>query len=156
MHIHIIAIGQKMPSWVYDACDDYLKRLPPELKLSTKELPLIKRGKNADIARIKRDECRSIVEALPKACRLVAMEVSAKKISTEVLADNLGSWMQQGQDVVIAIGGPDGFTDEFLAQADQKISLSAMTFPHPLVRVVVVEQLYRAWSILNNHPYHRA
>lgn len=145
-----------MPAWVYDACGDYLKRLPNEFKLSTKELPLLKRGKNADIARIKRDECNSILEALPRDCCLVALDVGGKKLSTEKLADNLNNWMQQGQDVAIVIGGPDGFTDEFLVQADQKISLSEMTFPHPLVRVIIVEQLYRAWSILNNHPYHRA
>ena len=124
MHITLIAVGQKMPSWVYTACDDFIKRLPAELKLSVKELPLIKRGKNPDLARIKRDECRSILDALPKNALLVALEVTGKSMSTEQLAGRLGDWMQQGQDVAIVIGGPDGFTQEFLARATQKISLS--------------------------------
>ncbi len=155
MRIHILAIGQKMPAWVNTACDDYAKRLPPELRLSTRELPLIKRGKNADIARIKRDECQQLLDAVPKNCRLIALDVAGKKLSTEKLAAHLGDWMQQGRDIAIAIGGPDGFTPDFLQQAEMKISLSDMTFPHPLVRVMLTEQLYRAWSILNNHPYHR-
>ena len=144
-----------MPAWVNTACDDYAKRLPPELKLGTRELPLIKRGKNADIARIKRDECRQLLDAVPKNSRLIALDVAGKKLSTEKLAAHLDDWMQQGQDIAIAIGGPDGFTREFLQQVGMSISLSDMTFPHPLVRVILTEQLYRAWSILANHPYHR-
>jgi 23S rRNA (pseudouridine1915-N3)-methyltransferase len=156
VHIHIIAVGQKMPAWVYTACDDYIKRLPQEIDLKVKEIALIKRGKNPDIERIKRDECNSIIAAMPKDCDLVALEVTGKKLSTEQLATELNNWMQQGRDIAIVIGGPDGFSSELLARARQKISLSDMTFPHPLVRIVIVEQLYRAWSVLNNHPYHRA
>ncbi len=155
MHIHIVAIGQKMPAWVQAGCKDYSKRLPAELKLSVRELPLIKRGKNADIERIKRDECQALLDAAPKNSRLIALEVSGQAFSTEKLAGYLQDWMQQGQDIAIAIGGPDGFTADFLRQAQMKISLSAMTFPHPLVRVILVEQLYRAWTIVQGHPYHR-
>ena len=156
MHIHLIAVGQKMPAWVVQACDDYLKRLPRELQLNTIEVPLIKRGKNPDIQRIVRDESRRIMESVPAGCSLVALDVKGRKVSTEKLATTLNNWMQQGNDIAIVIGGPDGLSDELLQQAEQTLSLSDMTFPHPLVRIVIIEQLYRAWSILNNHPYHRA
>ena len=156
MHIHLIAVGQKMPAWVDQACRDYLKRLPRELQLHTIEVPLIKRGKNPDIQRIIRDESRKVLDALPAGCSLVALDVNGKKVSTEKLAATLDNWMQQGRDIAIAIGGPDGFSTELLQQSGQILSLSDMTFPHPLVRIILIEQLYRAWSLLNNHPYHRA
>ena len=156
MHIHLIAVGQKMPAWVDQACTDFLKRLPRELQLNTIEVPLLKRGKNPDIQRIIRDESRKVLDAIPAGCSLVALDVKGSRISTEKLATTLDNWMQQGQDIAIVIGGPDGLSNELLQQADQAVSLSDMTFPHPLVRVIIVEQLYRAWSILNNHPYHRA
>ena len=156
MRIHLIAVGQKMPTWVVQASDDYLKRLPRELRINTVEVPLIKRGKNPDIARIVRDESRRVLNAVPAGCSLVALDVAGRTLTTEALAASLDNWMQQGRDIAIVIGGPDGLSGELLRQADQTLSLSAMTFPHPLVRIIIVEQLYRAWSILNNHPYHRA
>ncbi len=145
-----------MPAWVNQACDDYLTRLPRELQLNTIEVPLIKRGKNPDIQRIVRDESRKVMQSIPAGCSLVALDVKGRKVSTEQLATTLNHWMQQGNDIAIVIGGPDGLSDELLQQAGQTLSLSDMTFPHPLVRIVIIEQLYRAWSILNNHPYHRA
>ena len=145
-----------MPAWVNQACDDYLTRLPRELQLNTIEVPLIKRGKNPDIQRIVRDESRKVMESIPAGCSLVALDVKGRKVSTEKLATTLNNWMQQGNDIAIVIGGPDGLSDELLQQAEQTMSLSDMTFPHLLVRIVIIEQLYRAWSILNNHPYHRA
>lgn len=156
MHIHLIAVGQKMPAWVDQACADFLKRLPRELQFNTTEVPLLKRGKNPDIQRIVRDESKKVLEAIPAGCRLVALDVKGSRISTEKLATTLDNWMQQGQDIAIVIGGPDGLSDELLQRADPALSLSDMTFPHPLVRIIIVEQLYRAWSILNHHPYHRA
>ena len=156
MHIYLIAVGQKMPAWVSMACSDYQKRLPRELQFSMIEVPLIKRGKNPDIQRIVRDESRAILQSVPQGSRVVVLEAGARQLTTEKLAAALKSWMQQGQDIAIIIGGPDGLSSELLQQADQTISLSAMTFPHPLVRIIMMEQLYRAWSILNNHPYHRA
>lgn len=145
-----------MPAWVDQACADFLKRLPRELQLNTIEVPLLKRGKNPDIQRIVRDESRKVLDAIPAGSSLVALDVKGSRISTEKLAITLDNWMQQGRDIAIVIGGPDGLSNELLQQADQAVSLSDMTFPHPLVRVIIVEQLYRAWSILNNHPYHRA
>lgn len=144
-----------MPAWVDAACADFIKRLPPELKLNQILIPTIKRGKNADIQRIIRDESRNLLAAVPAHCQLVALDVQGKRMTTEKFSSILHNWMQQGHDVALIIGGPDGVSEELLQQAALKISLSDLTFPHPLVRVIVVEQLYRAWSILNNHPYHR-
>ena len=156
MHIYLIAVGQKMPVWVTQACDDYQKRLPRELRINTIEVPLIKRGKNPDIQRIVRDESRKVLSAAPAGCRLIALDVRGKQLTTETLAESLDGWMRQGGDIASVFGGPDGLSNELLQQADQCLSLSGMTFPHPLVRIIVIEQLYRAWSVLNNHPYHRA
>jgi len=156
VHIHLIAVGQKLPAWVYQACDEYIKRLPRELQLKTIEVPLIKRGKNPDLKRIRKDESRKLIQAIPSACTLVALDVKGSRVTTEKLATTLDQWIQHGKDIAIVIGGPDGLSDLLLQQADQKLSLSDMTFPHPLVRIIIVEQLYRAWSILNHHPYHRA
>jgi 23S rRNA (pseudouridine1915-N3)-methyltransferase len=156
VHIYLVAVGQKMPAWVNQACDEYLKRLPHELQITVIEVPLIKRGKNPDIPRIIRDEGRKVLQSMPAGSRLVALDVKGKKVSTAKLASSLDNWMQQGQDITMVIGGPDGLSDEVLQQAQHRLSLSEMTFPHPLVRIIIVEQLYRAWSILNNHPYHRA
>lgn len=145
-----------MPEWVDLASNDFIKRLPAEIKINSILLPLIKRGKNPDIPRIIRDESRKILAAKPKGSLLVVLDVLGKSIDTMKLSSMLDNWMQQGQDISIVIGGPDGVSDELLAEASVKLSLSALTFPHTLARVVLLEQIYRAWSILNNHPYHRA
>lgn len=145
-----------MPDWVEVASNDYARRLPAEIQINAILLPLIKRGKNPDIPRTIRDESRKILAAVPKGSLLVVLDVVGKSISTMKLSAILEGWLQQAQDVSIVIGGPDGVSDELLAQASLKLSLSALTFPHPLVRVILLEQIYRAWSILNNHPYHRA
>ena len=145
-----------MPEWVDLASNDFIKRLPAEIKINSILLPLIKRGKNPDIPRIIRDESRKILAAKPKDSLLVVLDVLGKSIDTMKLSSMLDNWMQQGQDISIVIGGPDGVSDELLAEASVKLSLSALTFPHTLARVVLLEQIYRAWSILNNHPYHRA
>ncbi len=156
MQIHLIAIGHKMPVWVDQACDDYIRRLPVEIRINTVSLPLIKRGKNADIRRIVRDESRKLLAAVPDNSLPVVLDVAGQSLSTAKLATLLDNWLLQGQNIALIIGGPDGVSDELLAKVQLKISLSALTFPHTLIRVMLVEQLYRAWSILNNHPYHRA
>ena len=145
-----------MPSWVYQACDEYIKRLPPELQFKTIEVPLIKRGKNADMKRICRDESRKLIAAVPSGCALIALDVQGRRVTTEQLATRLNQWIEQGKDIALFVGGPDGLSDELLQQAEQRLSLSDLTFPHPLVRIIIVEQLYRAWSIISHHPYHRA
>ena len=145
-----------MPEWVELASNDFIKRLPAEIKINSILLPLIKRGKNPDIPRIIRDESRKILTAVPKGSQLVVLDVLGKSVTTMKLSVMLDTWIQQGQDISIVIGGPDGVSDELLSAASVKLSLSALTFPHTLAKVVLLEQIYRAWSILNNHPYHRA
>lgn len=156
MRIHLITIGNKTPDWVNEACNDYLKRFTGDPKITLLELPLAKRGKNPDIKRLVDDEGKKILSAVHAGSLLVVLDVKGSVISTEQLSEKLNQWMQQGRDVVLVIGGPDGLSDEVLQLADLKLSFSALTFPHTLIRVMLVEQLYRAWSILNNHPYHRA
>lgn len=145
-----------MPAWVEEASLDFIKRMPAEIKINSILLPLIKRGKNPDIPRIVRDESRKILSAIPKGSTLVVLDVLGQSVTTMKLSSLLESWLQHGQDVSIVIGGPDGVSDELLSASSLKISLSALTFPHTLARVILLEQIYRAWSILNNHPYHRA
>ena len=145
-----------MPGWVDEASQDFIKRLPAEIKINSILLPLIKRGKNPDIPRIVRDESRKLLVAVPKGSLLVVLDVLAKPVTTMKLSSMLEVWLQQAQDVSIIIGGPDGVSEELLSKASLKLSLSGLTFPHTLVRVILLEQIYRAWSILNHHPYHRA
>ena len=145
-----------MPAWVEEASLDFIKRMPAEIKINSILLPLIKRGKNPDIPRIVRDESRKILSAIPKGSTLVVLDVLGQSVTTMKLSSLLESWLQHGQDISIVIGGPDGVSDELLSASSLKISLSALTFPHTLARVILLEQIYRAWSILNNHPYHRA
>lgn len=144
-----------MPDWVETASEDFIRRLPAEIRVESRLLPLIKRGKNADIARIVRDESRKLLSAVPEHARLIVLDVCGKQVTTEGFSSMLEDWLQQGQDVAIIIGGPDGVSDEVL-EAGQRLSFSSLTFPHPLVKVILLEQIYRAWSIINNHPYHRA
>ena len=156
MQIHLIAVGDKMPRWVQQGFEEFAKRLPAECALRLVEIPAGKRGKNADIARILRDESSRMLAALPKGATPIALEVGGRPWSTEQLAEQLEGWMQSGQDVALLVGGPEGLGEGVRAATRLQWSLSPLTLPHPLVRVVLAEQLYRAWSILRNHPYHRA
>lgn len=155
MHITIIAVGNRMPNWAADGYREYAGRMPPECSLELKEIPSLKRTKDADLEKIKNKEGEKILKAIPKSCKVIAMEVLGKMQTTESLAEQLEGWMQEGEDVVFLIGGPEGLSLECQNRADLRWSLSPMTLPHPMVRVVLAEQLYRAWSILKKHPYHR-
>ncbi len=155
MRINLLAVGQKMPAWVEQGYKEYAHRMPQEARLELKEIAPGKRGKNADINRIVQDEGQRIKAAIAKNNRIVVLDVKGKIWSTEQLADRLSDWMQSGQDISLLVGGPEGLSEECRSLADEKWSLSALTFPHPLVRVILAEQLYRAWSVLRNHPYHR-
>ncbi len=155
MKINLIAIGQKMPAWVEQGYQEYAQRMPAEARLVLKDLAPGKRGKNADIPRILQDECQRIQAAIPKNNRIVVLDVKGKPWSTEQLSARLGDWMQSGQDVSLLVGGPEGLSQPCRALADERWSLSPLTFPHPLVRIILAEQIYRAWSLLRNHPYHR-
>ena len=145
-----------MPAWVQQGYEEYARRLPPECALRLVEVAAGRRGKNADLARIKRDETARMLDAVPRGTRMIALEVSGQAWSTEQLSGQLESWMHGRQDVALLVGGPEGLDEPARRQASQHWSLSPLTLPHPLVRVVVAEQLYRAWSILRGHPYHRA
>lgn len=156
MQLLVAAVGQRMPSWVNEAWTEYSRRMPPGLSLSLREIPLAKRGKNADTRRLTNNESEALLSAMPARARVIALDVRGKAWSTEQLATNLENWMGEGRDVGFMIGGPDGISPEVMARADQRWSLGPLTLPHPLVRVVLAEQLYRAWTITQNHPYHRA
>jgi 23S rRNA (pseudouridine1915-N3)-methyltransferase len=156
MQLLVAAVGQRMPRWVVDAWGEYSRRMPPGLSLNLREIPLAKRGKNAGIARLVETEGKALLAAMPASARTIALDVKGKGWSTEQLAANLEDWMRDGRDVGFMIGGPDGIGPEALARADERWSLGPLTLPHPLVRVVLAEQLYRAWTITQNHPYHRA
>ncbi len=156
MNIHLIAVGDKMPRWVQEGYQEYARRMPAECTLKLTEISARHRGKNADIARITRDEGKRMLDAIPKSSRVLALEVNGRSWTTEELSWQLENWMAGGQDIALLVGGPEGLAPECRQRADQLWSLSHLTLPHPLVRVVIAEQLYRAWSILRNHPYHRA
>jgi 23S rRNA (pseudouridine1915-N3)-methyltransferase len=145
-----------MPEWVSQGYNEYARRMPPELSLDLVEIPLAHRGKNPDIPRLMQREGDAILAALGPRDRVIALEVGGRNWSTEKLAGQLESWQLDGRDVSFLVGGPDGLADVCRDRADQLWSLSALTLPHPLVRILLAEQLYRAWSVTRNHPYHRA
>lgn len=155
MRISLIAVGSKMPVWVGQGYTEYARRMPADCDLQLLEIPAGKRGKGADIARIAQQEGEKMLAAVPKGARIVTLEVSGRAWSTEDLSKELDHWLHDGRDVALLVGGPEGLSAECVAKAEQRWSLSKLTLPHPLVRIVVAEQLYRAWSILQNHPYHR-
>jgi 23S rRNA (pseudouridine1915-N3)-methyltransferase len=159
MKIRILTIGQKMPTWVLTGFEDYFKRIQPFVQTQIIELPMAKRGKNdseADILKYRNIEGDSILAALKHNEVLIALEVGGREFSTEKLAETMKGWMLEGNDVALAIGGPDGHSEAVRKAAAWHWSLSKLTLPHPMVRVMLIEQLYRAMSINNNHPYHRA
>ncbi|PNK61402.1 23S rRNA (pseudouridine(1915)-N(3))-methyltransferase RlmH [Psychrobacter sp. FDAARGOS_221] len=160
MKLRILSVGGKMPKWVNTGFDEYHKRIQPMLSTDMVDLPAAKRAKNpseANLAQYREQEGKTILATHQSNARekLWVLDVKGKMLSTEQLADKLSDAMQMGDDVALVIGGADGVSPEVLAAADFKWSLSPLTMPHPLVRVVLMEQLYRAMSINNNHPYHR-
>jgi 23S rRNA (pseudouridine1915-N3)-methyltransferase len=156
MHIMVAAVGQRMPQWVNEAWDEYTRRMPNNFGLSLREIPLAKRGKNADTSRLRTAESEALYAAVPSRATVVALDVKGQSWSTEMLAEKLENWMRDGRDLGFMIGGPDGISQSIMQKADTRWSLGPLTLPHPLVRVVLAEQLYRAWTITQNHPYHRA
>lgn len=155
MRLRIIAVGTKMPDWVEAGCNEYLKRLPSELNLEIVELPLGQRGKGADINRAIQREGEAMLKAIGEHDHVIALDVLGKPWSTEQLAEKLQHWQLSGDNFSLLVGGPDGLAPECLKRANSKWSLSALTLPHPLVRILLVEQIYRAGTINAGHPYHR-
>jgi 23S rRNA (pseudouridine1915-N3)-methyltransferase len=155
MRIHLIAIGSRLDAWVYQGYEEFAKRLTHDCMLQLTEIPGLKRGKNADIEKITREEGQKLLAAVPKRARVIVLDIHGRQHSTEELTGKLANWLRSGQDIALLVGGPEGLSADCRARADETWSLSKLTLPHPLVRIVVAEQIYRAWSVLNNHPYHR-
>jgi 23S rRNA (pseudouridine1915-N3)-methyltransferase len=156
MQLLVAAVGQRMPNWVTEAWTEYARRMPAGMALSLREISLAKRGKNADTKRLSAVESKALYAVMPARARIIALDVQGQAWSTEKLAEQMEQWMGDGRDVGFMIGGPDGIDADTLQKADERWSLGPLTLPHPLVRVVLAEQLYRAWTITQNHPYHRA
>ncbi|MAT66130.1 MAG: 23S rRNA (pseudouridine(1915)-N(3))-methyltransferase RlmH [Gammaproteobacteria bacterium] len=156
MQIHLLAVGTRMPAWVEAGFSEYARRLPHECRLKLVEIAPAKRGRNPDLERIRREEGERLLAALPRDATVIALEVGGRAWSTEQLADRLRGWLQDGRDLALLVGGPDGLPTACRERAGLQWSLSPLTLPHPLVRVVLAEQLYRAWSLVSGHPYHRA
>lgn len=155
MRVTILSVGHKMPAWIQDGYQEYVRRMPPEVRVELVELKPEERGAGRDAARAKVTEGERILDALPKEATLLALDERGKSITTQGLSVMLSQWMRDGSHPAFAIGGADGHSDELRNRADKLLSLSALTLPHGLVRVLLAEQLYRAWSILARHPYHR-
>lgn len=155
MQIHLIAIGERMPAWVEAGYHEYAKRLPHGCRLTLREIPAGRRTKGADLKRLIEQEGARQLAAIPAGSRVVALDRGGRQMDTEQLATELKKRLAGGQNLALLIGGPEGLAPGCLKRADDRWSLSALTLAHPVVRVVLAEQLYRAWSILNNLPYHR-
>ena len=155
MQISLIAIGHRMPDWVTQGFDEFARRMPPECQLKLIELPLSKRSKGSDIVRLMEQEGERMLAAIPKDALVVSLEVEGKAWTTPQLSTQLEGWLQMGRNVALLVGGPEGLAKACQAKAEVRWSLSPLTLPHPLVRIVVAEQLYRAMSIIKNHPYHK-
>jgi len=156
MQIRLIAAGSRMPGWVSEGFREYARRMPRECALALTEIPLGRRGKSQPVERAIDEEGRRMLSAVGERQRVIAMDVAGRGWSTEQLAGQLRGWLQDGRDLSLLIGGPDGLAADCLARAEQRWSLSPLTLPHPLVRVLLAEQLYRAWTLVSGHPYHRS
>ena len=154
MRLLIVAVGQRLPDWAQTAWADYAKRVPAELKVELKAVKTEPRGSRS-LPSLRAAERERIEAALPKGCRVVALDERGTALSTVALADKLRAWQLDADDVALVIGGPDGLEPAFRQAAHERIRLSDLTLPHALVRVLLIEQLYRAWSINAKHPYHR-
>lgn len=155
MRVSIVSVGHKMPAWIQSGFREYLKRLPPEIKVELLELKPEERTSGKTVEKAKALEGDRILAALPQGATVYALDERGRAITTQGLSVLLAGWMREATHPVFVIGGADGLSEEVRGRADKLISLSALTLPHGLVRVVLAEQLYRAWSILANHPYHR-
>ncbi|MCW8385810.1 23S rRNA (pseudouridine(1915)-N(3))-methyltransferase RlmH [Fluoribacter dumoffii] len=155
LKITIITLGNKMPDWVTQGSNEYAKRFNDGIQLKIIEIPLIRRSKSSDLSRIMEKEAVLMKDALPNGARLIALEIEGKAFSSEELALKISHLNQTTSHLCFLIGGPEGLSQDILKLCDERWSLSKLTLPHPLVRIILLETLYRAWSIINNHPYHK-
>lgn len=153
MKIRLIAAGNRQPGWVREGVDTYMRRLPALYGFKLVEIPLSER--RVDVRQARRDEGRRLLAAVPPGARIICLDERGQARSSRDLADRLSAWRQDGQDVALLIGGPDGLDEACHQAATESWSLSPLTLPHGIVRVLVVEQLYRAHSIVSGQPYHR-
>ena len=156
LKLTVIALGNKMPDWVVKGSDDYAKRFNDGIALKFIEIPLMRRTKTSDLVRILEKETSLIKEVLPSGARLIALDVEGKAFKSEELAHKITQLQQISSHLCFIIGGPEGLSQDILNRCDERWSLSKLTLPHPLVRIILLETLYRAWTIINNHPYHKA
>jgi 23S rRNA (pseudouridine1915-N3)-methyltransferase len=156
MQLIVVAVGSRMPAWVDAAFDDYASRMPPELRVILREIRPEPRTSGKTVEVMMAAEAERIRNVLPKRGALIALDERGAEVGSAALADQLASWRADGDDVAFVVGGPDGLDARLRAEARTTMRLSTMTLPHGLARVVLAEQLYRAWSITQNHPYHRA
>jgi len=155
MQLIIAAVGHKMPGWIEDGFAEYAKRMPPECRIHLKEIKPVERSGSRTAETVMAQERAKIEAVIPKGSRIVALDERGKDLTTMHLSQLLTQWQQDGRDVTFVIGGADGLDAGFKANADMLVRLSSLTLPHGMVRVLLAEQLYRAWSITQNHPYHR-
>lgn len=155
MQLIIAAVGHKMPAWIEDGFGEYAKRMPPECRILLKEIKPVERSGSKTAETVMALERGKIETAIPKGSRIVALDERGKDLTTMQLSQLLTQWQQDGRDVTFVIGGADGLDAGFKASADMLVRISSLTLPHGMVRVLLAEQLYRAWSITQNHPYHR-
>lgn len=156
MKVRVLSVGTKMPAWVQQGIAEYQKRLVADLDFSLIEIPMAKRTKNSSIDQCIQKESEALLASIPAGDYVVALDVTGRSFSTEDLAEKISDYRQRGDNLSLLIGGPDGLGAQCLSRASERWSLSALTFPHPLVRVVLTEQFYRAISIIKGHPYHRS
>lgn len=155
MQLLIVAVGHKMPAWIETGFTEYAKRMPPELRIVLKEVKPVERSGSKTAATAMALERERIEAVLPKNVRIVALDERGKDLTSVALSQQLQAWQLGGGDTALLIGGADGLDPGLKARAESLIRISSMTLPHGIVRVMLAEQLYRAWSITQNHPYHR-
>jgi 23S rRNA (pseudouridine1915-N3)-methyltransferase len=155
MKIRLLTITHKSPAWIQAGYSDYAKRLPPSCMLELVEIPAEKRTANADLKRITEREGEKMLAAIKPGNHVIALDKEGKHWTSEQLSSQLGNWLQSGKNIDVLVGGPEGLAPACLQLAKESWSLSALTFPHLIVRLIVAEQIYRAYSILQNSPYHR-
>lgn len=156
MKLIVIAVGMRMPDWVETAWRDYARRLPSDCQLELREVKPEPRTSGKTPAQMMHAEARRIEAVIPSSALRIALDEHGKDMDTMALARELEKWRGSGQDIVFLIGGPDGLDAELKQACQGRLRLSSLTLPHPMVRVVLAEQLYRAWAIMTGHPYHRA
>jgi 23S rRNA (pseudouridine1915-N3)-methyltransferase len=155
VRVTILSVGHKMPAWIQEGFHEYVRRMPPEIRVEMVELKPEERGAGKSAEKAKEVEGERLIAAVPDSATLLALDEKGRSVTTQGLSVMLSEWMRDAVHPVFAIGGADGLSAAVKERSDKLISLSALTLPHALVRVVLAEQLYRAWSILARHPYHR-